>query len=362
MSPLSATFTSLRPSVDSATTSALLSFLDLLPSSAQADPLFEAAHGACASGKRFRGILSMVGADLVAGQAQVDTKFLAAAVELYQASALVHDDVIDNADTRRGNPTPHVAMAHQHRTSGWVGSPQNYGVSAAILLGDVLFSAASWAMAQHCRTVEPLTAARVWDTWNQMHAEVGVGQFLDIQAEQVPLNPEDDSCVSVEHALQVVVHKSARYSVVVPTVLGALSAGADEHVVAQLEAVLTPWGQAFQLRDDDLGVFGDPHSTGKPAGDDLVEGKRTALLALTWRGADRAEREALMRVVGNPQAEQGAIQAAVGIIDQRGRSAHEEMISHLVEQGNQALMGSTFTADIRQGLSELGEIVTRRRA
>ena len=199
-----------------------------------------------------------------------------------------------------------------------------------------------------------------------MHAEVALGQYLDITAEQIPLDPERTDALSVSDSLEVALHKSAHYSVVHPALLGAICAAPSFDRVAGLldvlETILTPWGLAFQLRDDDLGVFGDPAVTGKPAGDDLREGKRTALLALTWEASSPAERRALTDVLGVADASAEQIAAATDIVERNGRAAHEAEIARLVADGDAALEASTFDEGARAMLRELCSILTARRS
>ena len=199
-----------------------------------------------------------------------------------------------------------------------------------------------------------------------MHAEVALGQYLDIAAEQAPLDPQRSDALRTSDSLEVALHKSAHYSVVHPAILGAICGAASVEAGAALadtlEEVLTPWGLAFQLRDDDLGVFGDPQVTGKPAGDDLREGKRTVLLALTWVASSPAEREALTEVLGVATASPEQIARATQIVHSNGRGAHEEEIARLVEEGHRALDAAQFAPQASGMLRELCLILTSRRA
>ena len=200
----------------------------------------------------------------------------AAALEMLHASALVHDDYMDASDTRRGAPSAHRAFAELHRDDGWRGNPEQYGAAGAILLGDLLLS---WAdeMLRGCGLPDPavLDALRFFDV---TRSEVIAGQFLDVSAQA-----RGDA--DVEQSMRVLRYKSAKYSVERPLHVGAALAGADTDRIELLSAYGLPLGEAFQLRDDLLGVFGDPEVTGKPAGDDLSEGKRTVLVALALAGA-----------------------------------------------------------------------------
>ena len=272
----------LRAAVDAATEAAIGAMTRDLAPTQRGAPLTSLARSCSEGGKRFRGILAHVGHCLARGGPldEAPVAPLSAALELYPASAPAHDDIIDHARTRRGRPTPHVSLAALHRDRAWRGDPDRFGEAGAILVGDLLFSWAEAAMADQAGRLAPRDAARLWARYSRMHAEVALGQFLDVAAEQAPLDPGDPGAMDTEAAMEVVVRKSARYSIVHPAALGAICGGADDALIAAIESILTPWGMAFQLRDDHLGVFGDPELTGKPSGDDIREGKRTVLLAL----------------------------------------------------------------------------------
>jgi geranylgeranyl diphosphate synthase type I len=214
----------------------------------------------------------------------------AAALELLHAAALVHDDVIDASDLRRGAPSTHRTLAALHESSGWTGDADAFGRSAAILLGDLLLV---WADAMLTRSgFDSEALARALPVWDAVRVEVMCGQYLDV-AEQARGGG------SVERSLRVAQLKTSKYTVERPLHLGAgLGAGSTE-VFDTLSAYGAPLGEAFQLRDDVLGVYGDPAQTGKPAGDDLREGKRTVLVALATDRADRATAELLRTGIGD---------------------------------------------------------------
>jgi len=359
-----------------------LADLGVLPAAgARGEELTRVVDAAVRGGKRVRGYLAFVGWAVVRGARDVpgfspadedDTAgaraadhpldALAAALELYQASALVHDDVIDHADTRRGRPTTHVALAAHHREHGWGGDPVAFGTAGAILAGDLLLSAADHAVATACRDLVPEAATAVMERFTAMHAEVAVGQYLDVRAERIPLDPSCATAVTAGDALQVARLKSARYSVVHPTAIGVLAGRGDTTVVRVVEDIVEPWGLAFQLRDDDLGVFGDPDVTGKPAGDDLREGKRTVLLALSWERATGEERRLLADGLGRPGLSEDAVARMTEVVDRRGRDAHEAIIADLVTRGDAALRAADLDAGQRGVLGGVGDLLTARTA
>ena len=223
------------------------------------------------------------------------------ALELLQGAALIHDDLIDASATRRGRPTVHVAFARRHADAGWQGRPARFGAAAAILLGDLalvwaedMFRTSGLSHDMLDRSATP---------WQAMRTELLGGQFLDV------LN-QSTGDTSTRAALQVDRYKTAAYTVERPLHIGAAIAGADAELVAAYRKFGADVGVAFQLRDDLLGVFGDPEVTGKPAGDDLREGKRTVLLALAVERADQrgdtAARDPYSTpAVGNPELDIG---------------------------------------------------------
>lgn len=365
---LSESFSMLRPHIDEATTTALASLLTRVGTTQRSTNFAEAVVASTSGGKRFRALMAHVGWSLTSGLplTQASLPHLSAALELYQASALVHDDIIDHADERRGAPTPHRRLADHHVSSAWIGSPTDFGDHAAILVGDLLFSAAVNAADEQALALRGDSVRAFTRRFADMHAEVALGQYLDIVAEQTPLDPERTDALNTCDSLEVALHKSARYSVVHPAVLGAICGAASLSealgLIEVLERILTPWGLAFQLRDDDLGVFGDPALTGKPAGDDLREGKRTALLALTWEASSPTERRALTDVLGVAEASAGQIEEAKQIVERNGLAAHEAEIARLVRDGREALETSGIDADAAIMLQELCDILTARRA
>lgn len=216
-----------------------------------------------------------------------------AALELIQACALIHDDLMDASQTRRGAPTVHVAFAGQHERERWRGSSEGFGLAAAVLIGDLALAWADDMFAAAPLPPEKLAAAR--PVWQAMRTEVLAGQYLDMHTQATGNE-------TAEAALRVSELKTAAYTVARPLELGATLAGADDDLTSALRSFGTDIGLAFQLRDDLLGVFGDPAVTGKPAGDDLREGKRTLLVAL---GLEQARAQ-------NRPADEQAITAAVG--------------------------------------------------
>ena len=273
------------------------------------------------------------------------------ALELLHASALVHDDYMDASDTRRGRPATHKQMEAFHREHGWAGGAEQYGAAAAILLGDLLLS---WSQ-EMLRTCG-LAADRVHEAENYFDAtrsEVITGQFLDVSAQARGVS-------DVDAAMRVLRFKSAKYTVERPLHVGAALAGGNASLQRELSAFGLPLGEAFQLRDDLLGVFGDPEVTGKPAGDDLSEGKRTVLVALALESADRASAKLLDGRLGTALTAD-EVRELRAVIDGSGARAEvERRITELTERALRALDGAPMTEPAREALRRLADAATQR--
>ena len=323
------------------------------------------ARGLLGGGKRLRAQLCAAGWVAAGGatddEAMRPVVLAGSALELFQATALVHDDVIDGSLTRRGLPAAHRSFAAEHAAHAWLGSPDDYGHAAAIVLGDLLLAVSAMELERARVLVAPAAGLRARQIYDVMTAEVALGQYLDIRSQDMPWG--DDADAAVERALQVVRHKSARYSVEHPLLLGAALAGADDALLGALSAVGLPLGEAFQLRDDELGVFGDPAVTGKPAGDDLREGKRTVLMALTMARAAAAERERLRAQVGRPDLSAAEVTEIQRVMRDTGAlDAHEALIGQRRDAGLGALAAAGLAAGATGLLGELAEALTTRTA
>jgi geranylgeranyl diphosphate synthase type I len=326
----------------------------LVPLGADAARLVDAAAEAVTGGKRLRAMFCHWGFQAVRPPTEDETPGLtraAAALELLHASALVHDDYMDASDTRRGRPAAHKAFAAEARDAKWPGQPDQFGAAAAILLGDLLLSWADEAL-RCCGLPQDrvLDALRVFDT---TRTEVVAGQFLDVSVQA------RGTC-DVAQAMQVLRYKSAKYSVERPLHVGAALAGGDEAVHAALTAYGVPLGEAFQLRDDLLGVFGDPSTTGKPAGDDLTEGKRTVLVALALESAAPADAERLDVSLGQPLSGREVAELQ-RLIERSGAHAQvEKRIEELTGEALRALETGPFTDEARARLADLARAATQR--
>jgi geranylgeranyl diphosphate synthase type I len=286
----------------------------------------------------------------------------AAALELFHAAALVHDDIMDNSDTRRGRPSAHKRFERLHGESRWLGDPAAFGESAGLLLGDLLLGWSDELFDEGLRALADAGSSRAGRAeFNRMRTEVTVGQYLDIVEENAWRNHPESELLPRAH--RVIVYKSAKYSVEAPLAIGAALGGATDEQVAALRAFGLPLGIAYQLRDDMLGVFGDPAVTGKPAGDDLREGKRTVLIALTRPSIPSNARSLLDELLGDPDLDDRQIAVLQGIIRDSGAiDKVERIIAHNVGLATAAIADAPLSTSARTQLTQLADTVIRRTA
>ena len=306
-------------------------------------------------GKRLRPVFAYWGWRAVATQdPDPGVLLLFSALELLHAFALVHDDVIDESSTRRGKPTAHKHFAALHRERNWRGSPDQFGISAAILAGDL---AQAWADDIVYRAdLAPDAQRRVQRVWADIRTEVLGGQYLDIVAEA-------SGAESIASAMSVATFKTACYTVTRPLQLGA-AAAADRGDVQEIFGQFgNDLGVAFQLRDDVLGVFGDPAVTGKPSGDDLRSGKRTVLVAEAMALADKSDPLAanvLRSSIGNRLTDAQVRQLREIIESVGALAAAEDRIAALTQQALATLAAAPINATAKAGLSEMAALATNR--
>jgi geranylgeranyl diphosphate synthase type I len=277
------------------------------------------------------------------------------AIELLHAFALLHDDVMDGSPTRRGAPSAHIVFARRHARGGWRGEERRFGEGMAILLGDLAHVLADRALGP----TSPPTLA----VWHELRVELTYGQFLDVVTAA-------SGAVTPARARRIARYKSGRYTILRPLQLGAALAagptGPPPGLAGRLAAYGDPLGEAFQLRDDVLGAFGDEASTGKPSGDDLRDGKPTLLLAFARERADRAQLTVLDRV-GAPGLSPAAVASVQQVFSDTGAlSRVERLIDGLTGQAIDALDAglaageNPLPIDAHDGLVEMAGYVTCR--
>jgi len=286
---------------------------------------------------------------------------VAASLEVFHAAALVHDDLIDSSDTRRGQPAAHRALQNAHVSSGWSGDAEAFGRSGAVLLGDLLVAWSDDLFEDGLALAPAGPAAATRRHYARMRRDVTVGQFLDVAEESAYSAYADDT--HAERALRVASYKSARYSIQQPLQIGAALAGADAAQLDALERFGHDVGMAFQLRDDVLGVFGDTAVTGKPSGDDLREGKRTVLVAYAREALSPAARRELDGLLGDrtlDAAQIGHLQRT--IVDTGALARTEDLIADFARRADAALDAAHVGETARSELRALSRAATQRTA
>ncbi|EST36687.1 polyprenyl synthetase family protein [Streptomyces roseochromogenus] len=298
----------------------------LLKVSTELSPLCDQLRGSLEQGKRLRAAFLYWGWR-AAGQPDCDGIIgAAAAMELVHAAACTHDDIIDDSRVRHGMPTAHAAFAD--RTAG-LGQGRDRPVALAMMLGDLLMGYAGQVFAT-CG-LPGAFIARTVPLWSALLRETVAGQFLEVLR-------TGDAVPQVAESLEVARYKTAKYTVERPLHLGATLGGGSERLLTAFTAFGLPLGEAFQLRDDMLGTFGDPALTGKPNLDDLRDGKPTALMALTASLVSEDDRRTLTKTVGRPGFDEGDAAHVRSLMESSGaRRKVEDMITERLALAHRAL-------------------------
>ncbi|MDR6989431.1 geranylgeranyl diphosphate synthase type I [Paenarthrobacter nitroguajacolicus] len=323
-------------------------------------PLIGSISHLVTGGKRLRALMCYWGWRGAGGDAG-DPGIVTAgcALELFQAAALIHDDIIDRSDMRRGGPSVHKRFSQLHEANGWALDSGRFGDAAAILTGDLCLSFSEESFTDIGPRAAAGSPAR--GIFNVMRAEVMAGQYLDILEEVA--GPVRDRAASVDRAQSIIRYKSAKYSTEHPLALGGALAGASAGLLKSYSDFSLPLGEAFQMRDDVLGVFGDPATTGKPAGDDLLEGKRTVLVGFALNQATAAEADYLDQMLGNPDLGESDVAEIRRIMVQCGAlDATESLIAELSNRAYAALERLPLEDVPLRALSQLAEAAVSRAA
>jgi geranylgeranyl diphosphate synthase type I len=312
------------------------------------EPMAEISRLVLSGGKRLRPAFCHWGYVAAGGDpADQIVADAGAAFELMHAFALFHDDVMDDAASRRGEPTTHVVFAEHHRSNGWAGESRRFGEGVAILIGDLAFVYGDRLLAA--------ANATAWEIWNELRIELNVGQVLDILGSVRGVR-------DVAQAERICRYKSGKYTIERPLHLGAALASPDRF--AELEVPLSayglPLGDAFQMRDDVMGAFGDTAATGKPVGGDLREGKPTPLLARAIAAATPAQRDVLAQV-GHPGLDDQQIaDIQQAIVDTGALADLERTIASRTAAAIDAIDRAEIDAVARRELVDLAAYVSQR--
>lgn len=305
------------------------------------------------SGKRLRPLFAAIGHIGAGGEITEESIAALSALELVHVCALIHDDVMDASDTRRGAPAIHKQFQELHAAQSLTGSGEQFGVAAAILLGDL---ALVWAAKMlHESGMSPKYILQSLPVYDEMRVELMAGQYLDIYEQAL-------ASESVERSLKVARYKSGKYSIERPLHFGAaLAPAASPNVYSTYSNYGLPLGEAFQLRDDVMGVFGDPQQTGKPAGDDLREGKRTVLIASTLNSASESQRVVFERHFGRIDLDSAGVDELRQIIIDTGALARvESLIDEMTFNAHQALVNGEIEPLAKAMLDQMAIAATKR--
>jgi geranylgeranyl diphosphate synthase type I len=310
-------------------------------------PLESLRRFVAAGGKRLRPAFCHWGYVAAGGKCPNDRVVDAgAAIELVHAFALIHDDIMDGSARRRGQLCVHLDYADRHRRNGWRGDDRRFGDGAAILIGDL-----AYVYADHFLREAPAAAAAVFA---ELRLEVNIGQLLDLQGTATG-NP------TVEQARRICQYKSGRYTIERPLHLGAALAGALDELAKPLSAYGMPLGEAFQLRDDLLGAFGDSARLGKDVGEDLREGKPTVLYVLARQRAAGAAATVLEQRFGRRDLTDAEVAIIQDIYATTGaQAAVEEMVHERLDEALSALSDPAIGDEGREELRALALFVTGR--
>jgi geranylgeranyl diphosphate synthase type I len=313
-----------------------------------AQPIDEIARLVLAGGKRLRPAFCHWGF-VGAGGNPDDPRVIdaGAAFELMHAFALFHDDVMDGSTTRRGEPTTHIVMSQLHEKNSWVGESRRFGEGAAILVGDLAFVYADQLL---LGAPQP-----VWSIWNELRVELNFGQYLDMLGSA-------NSERRLVKAERICRYKSGKYTIERPLHLGTVLAAPEkaEQLLPALSAYGLPLGDAFQMRDDVMGAFGETSVTGKPVGDDLREGKPTPLMAMATARANAAQL-GVLQLVGNTVLNDDQVADVQAVIRETGALDQlEQLITSLTDEAIEAIGKAPLSQEARNELIELAAFVSWR--
>ena len=342
----------LRRAIDEALFKSLDRYLfELLEIDTQLLPVADSLKEFMSQGKRFRPIFALIGFLGANGELTDEIYSAVASLEFLQASALVHDDLMDGSASRRGKPSIHKKFEALHGS--------NFGNAAAILIGDL---ALTWnERALHESGIPQSSYQSVNRIHDVMRTELMAGQFLDVFE-------QTQNSFSIERALKIARYKSGKYSIERPLHFGAALAYSEKFLSqSKLNSYLSiysdyglPLGEAFQLRDDLLGVFGDTKETGKPAGDDLREGKRTALVAYAFEYGDAKTKLLLEQKLGSDLTEIEIESLREAILNSGAVTHIEDLIEKLSESALDAIESEEISQVGKELLTQMVSLVTKR--
>jgi len=278
--------------------------------------------------------------------------FTCMAIELLHTFALIHDDIIDQSVSRRGLTTPHIFFEQMHRNEKWDGKSEHFGVSAAILTGDLAHIYADEVFTTSPFPMEALK--RAYPYYDILRVEVIFGEHLDVLG---GVKQHFDE----QGILQMLKYKSGKYTIERPLHLGLALANAPENMFTMYSGYGIPLGQAFQIQDDILGLFGDEEKTGKPTDSDIKEGKRTLLVIKAYEKANKTQKNLLDRTLGNPRIKESDVERVRDVVRQTGSYQYsKDLAMKLIYQAKKALSSSFMTEDAYSYLTGIADYMLER--
>ncbi|OGY25176.1 MAG: hypothetical protein A2Z11_00045 [Candidatus Woykebacteria bacterium RBG_16_43_9] len=305
-----------------------------------------------AGGKRVRPAFAYSAYVASSGRSFEAILYASAALELLHAFALIHDDIIDKADLRRGEPSVHKAFEYFHKNRKFKGSSQKFGIDTAILVGDLALSFADELLNTAPFPSERIRRAKSY--YDLMKKQVLYGEYLDVL---VPVKGQ----VTEEDILKILEYKTAKYTIERPLHIGAVLAGAEEEDLIVYSSYGVPLGQAFQMQDDVMGTFGSEEKIGKPTDSDIKEGKQTMLVVKAYEFSSSSDRKVLNRVIGNNKATNEEIEEAREIIRQCGALDYSQNLSYkLINSAKAAIREAKLVEEGRNYLLEAADYLLTR--
>ena len=276
-------------------------------------------------GKNIRGALTKLGYECFGGKDEKAILEASLMVEITHAFLLMHDDIMDQDSLRRGMPTIHTQYENLHQERYSKGNPKHYGICMALDLGDAGFALSHLILADAKFSAE--IKERVLRRFNEQILTTAFGQAIDILYEHQDKVAEED-VMKVHH------YKTANYTITGPLQYGALFAGASGKEIQKIEKYGLPVGIAFQLRDDELGLFSDEEKLGKPIGSDIRENKNTILHLKSLELAGREDKKFLKYAYGNRNLMADEVRKVQEITMESGALSYSQKLAReLVEKG-----------------------------
>jgi geranylgeranyl diphosphate synthase type I len=302
-------------------------------------------------GKRIRAILMIVGYKMMGGKDEEAIIRASTSLELIQSYLLIHDDIMDESDLRRGKATVHKIYEDKHLKMGFGGKPKKFGESMAIILGDLADAYAMQILASS--DFPPELKVRAIDKLNEIIEYTGYGQIIDIYSGVLEDFKEED-------LLLLHKYKTARYTIEGPLALGIILAGKDPEGI---EKFAIPVGIAFQLQDDILGLFGNEEELGKPVTSDLAEGKKTLLIIKALEKGDNEDRRVILEALGNPAVTYEQLEMVREVVRRTGSLDYSRNLAEkLVREAKEALLSMEIVdEEMREFLLWLSDYMIKRK-